>query len=360
MRAAFAAALLAVISHSALAADAAGLAARLVDEVREINEAHARKPGATREPELAARISKKALAAVDDLVAMDDAPEVRDALVAAGEAALDLDLVEVFGKVRGRVAELDASRAAALGVVVSRERFVARGVGGLSAEWMATFADVLDGILEQYDETFGFAEWSKVPGKKLRVRVHLEERIASPPHFAPQFPFHSEIDFPVADAAAFTSPTPDGKFLFYGLCHELGHVIAMWGDRSNEQDHHAWAHYTGVVIVEALAGRKKAPKWMDGLRDVRWRSLEKERDEIEKAGTEPARDSREGVLALLVALHDAVGPEAIGAAINHVDAKDDRLRINHVRYYTFDQLRDGLLATVKGAKAKKVIQRLLD
>ena len=36
-----------------------------------------------------------------------------------------------------------------------------------------------------YDEVFGFAEYSKVPGKKLRVRVHLEERITRPPHFAP-------------------------------------------------------------------------------------------------------------------------------------------------------------------------------
>jgi len=347
------------LAAAAHAADAAKLAERFADDVRAINEAHARKPGDTREADLAAKVSKKALDAVDDLVAMDDAPEVRDALFVAGEAALDLDLGDVFARVRERLVALDAARADALGVAVSRERFVARGVGGLSVEYVERFADVLDGILDRYDATFGFAEWSKVPGKKLRVRVHLEERITNPPHFAPQFPFHSEIDFPVADASAFTSPTPDGKFLFYGLCHELGHVIAMWGDRSNEEDHHAWAHYTGVVIVEGLSEAKKTPKWMDGLRDVRWRSLSKERETVEKAGTEPSRDTREGVMALLIALHDAVGPEAIGAAINHLDAKDDRLRINHVRYYTFDQLRDALLATVKGAKAKKAVKRLL-
>jgi len=134
----------------------------------------------------------------------------------------------------------------------------------------------------------------------------------------------------------------------------------MWGNRGNEEDHHAWAHYTGVVIVEALAERKRAPKWMSDLRDVRWRSLAKDREALEKDGTEPSRDTREGVLALLVALHDAVGPDALGAAINHLDAKDDRLRINHVRYYTFDELRDGLLATVKGTKTKKAVKRLLD
>jgi hypothetical protein len=336
------------------------LAETLADDVRSINEAHAKKPGDTGEPELAAKVSKKARKAVDDLVALDDAPEVREALVAAGEAALDLDLMELFEPVRTRLEALDPDRAHDLGVAVSRERFLARGIGGLSVEYMEHFADVLDAVLDQYDATFGFAEWSKVPGKKLRVRVHLEDRITRPPHFAPQFPFHSEVVFPVADASGFTSPTPDGKFLFYGLCHELGHVIAMWGDRRNEEDHHAWAHYTGVVIVEEMASAKKAPKWMKDLRDVRWRSLEKDREKIEKDGTEPSKDSRDGVMALLIALHDSVGPAAIGAAINHVDAKDERLRINHVRYYSFDELRDGLLAIAKGTKAKKKIKRLLE
>ena len=65
-------------------------------------------------------------------------------------------------------------------------------------------------------------------------------------------------------------------------------------------------------------------------------------------------------LALLYALHDAVGPEAIGAAINHLDEKDERLRINRVRYYTFDELRDGLSATLKSKRDKKAVRELLE
>jgi len=75
------------------------------------------------------------------------------------------------------------------------------------------FATVLAGVLDGYDATFGFAELSKVPGKKIRVELHREER-PRPPHFAPQFPYHSTIDFPVASDEAFTSPTRDGKFLY--------------------------------------------------------------------------------------------------------------------------------------------------
>ncbi len=119
----------------------ARLAARLADEVRRINEAHVRKPGAVT------------------------------------EAALDLDLRDVFARVRERLAALDGPAADALGVAVSRERFVARGIGGLSTAYMEHFADVLDAILDQYRDTFGFAEWSKVPGKKLRVRYYTFDEL---------------------------------------------------------------------------------------------------------------------------------------------------------------------------------------
>src|SRR6185503_16022492 len=172
-------------------------------------------------------------------------------------------------------------RARRLGIALSRPRFLIRGLGGLSAGYLERFADVLDAILDAYGEVYGFEEWSKVPGKKLRVRLHLEEKAAGAPHFAPQFEFHSEIDYPVEDGAAFRSPTAGGKFLFYGLCHELGHLIAMWGDAKREEDHHAWAHYTGVAIVEHLARGAKDRPALSGLADVRWRSLEIERKRLE-------------------------------------------------------------------------------
>jgi hypothetical protein len=220
---------------------------------RRINEEHARKPGTTRERDLSARLPKDARAALERLLELPPGPALVEPLQAAGEAALDLDLVEDFDRIRGTLRGIDADAARRIGVALSRPRFVARGQDGLERPWLERFAGVVDAVLDAYDEVFGFEEWSKVPGKKLRIRVRLVEKITTPPHFAPQFPFHSEVDFPVADAARFVSPTPDGKFLLYGLCHELGHVVAMWGAPGHEEDHHAWAHYTGVAIVEHLS-----------------------------------------------------------------------------------------------------------
>jgi hypothetical protein len=210
--------------------------------------------------------------------------------------------------------------------------------------------------LTTYDRLFGFREYSKVPGKKLRFRVHLVPKIERPPHFAPEFPYHSEVDFPVANASGLTSPTPDGKFLFYGLCHELGHVVAMWGNRSTEEDHHTWAHYTGVAVVETLTNDPQYAPLVKNLTDARWRALSKEREAVKGA---PSAKDRDGCMALWIALHDAVGPAAIGAAINALDAKDARLRVNRVRYYTFAELKGALVDAAKDEKAKKRVKELL-
>jgi hypothetical protein len=337
----------------------ADLAQAYAAAVRKVNEEHAKAPGKNRETDLAKRLPASAEKSLEQLLAAKGSPDVAGALVACGEAALDLDLVEHFDRVRARLEKEGPAQAKALGSALSRPRYVLRGLNGLDRAYLEKFAELMDAVLTAYDELFGFGEWSKVPGKKLRVRVHLEAKITRPPHFAPQFPFHSEIDFPVIDAEKFKSPTADGKFLFYGLCHELGHVIAMWGDPKHEEDHHSWAHYTGVAVVEHLSKRKQgpSPEFLKSAGDVGWRSLEKERKRLE--GKAPSTEDADGVLSLLVSLHDRVGPKAIGEAINALDEKDKRLRVNRVRYYSFKELRGALLEVVKDQAARAQIQKWL-
>ena len=330
---------------------AEALASQWTEAVRRVNEEHAGKPGKTREPELARRLPKSAVATLDKLIALPDATAA--SLVEAGEACLDLDLVREFEKVRARLEKLSGEQASRLGTALSRDRYILRGIG-LDRAYLDRFAEVLDAVLAAYDELFAFEEWSKVPGKKLRVRIHLEEEITRPPHFAPQFPFHSEIDFPVIDPKELKSPTSKGHFLFYGLCHELGHVIAMWGDRGREEDHHAWAHYTGVAIVEHAS---KGARKLDGLADIKWKSLEKERQALKDKA--PSVADRDGVMSLFIALHDRVGPKAIGTAINLLDREDRRKRINKVRYYGFAELKEALLKTVKDPKGRAAVAQLI-
>jgi len=327
--------------------------------IQKLNEEHARRPGKAREDEVAKKMPKASRAALDRLLALKDSPELLDAIVACGEAALDLDLVEDFEKASSRLAKSSPAHAEKLGIILSRPRALLRGMGGVQRSYLEEFASVLEAVLTAYDEVFGFEEWSKVPGKKIRVRIRIEKDESKPPHFAPQFPFHSEIDFPVQDGSSFRSPSPKGKFFFFGLCHELGHLIAMWGNntRPHDDDHHAWADYTGYVIVEHLS--KKDVPALSRMADVRWRSLAKEKERLEEAKQKPSLESRDGVMALLIALHDAVGPKAIGDAMNLLDRQNKRLRIKHVRYYTFRELREALLATVKEKSAKEAVAGLV-
>jgi hypothetical protein len=63
-------------------------------------------------------------------------------------------------------------------------------------------------------------------------------------------------------------------------------------------------------------------------------------------------------MALLVALHDLVGPRAIGQAINALDAGGKAQRVNRVRYYTLADFRAALLATTEGKAKSKAIEKV--
>jgi hypothetical protein len=334
-------------------------AARYVQAISKINEDHARNPGKEIEESLARKLPADAKSALQRVLQAKTGPAVAPALRQCGEAALDLDLSADFNLIRQRLDAVSPEEAKKLGRIVSRPRFIVRGIGDFADGYLDRFADLFDAILVGYDEVFGFAEFSKLPGKKLRVRLHLEPEIKQPPHFAPEFPWHSEIDFPVSDPAEFRSPTGKGQFLFYGLCHELGHVIAMWGDLQTMEDHHSWAHYTGVALVEHLASKLKDSPLLQPISDVRWRSLEKERGLPDNQVPASLR-SPGGVMRLLLDLHDSVGSRAIGDAINFLDREGKSRRVNRVRYYRFADFRRAIAATLKDDAKKKSALALLD
>ncbi len=343
-----------LVASAVVAQDATSLARDYAEAVEAVNRSHLQKPVAKDERELATRLPAAARKLPAQLVKLADAPAVRDALAIAAAAALDLDRVEDFELLQARLAALAPERAAEVGIAVSRPRFLAIGTHGMARDGLVAIADTLDLVLDAYAEVFGLTAFSKVPGKKLRLRVHFVAKIEKPPHFAPQHPFHAEVDFPVVDAHAFESPTKEGQFLFYGLCHELGHVLAMWGDRQNEEDRHAWAHYTGVVIVEHLAAKGLAP--LAKLRDVRWRSLDFERKRLLAKQVVPGPQDADTVLARFVALHDAVGAKTLGEALVALEAAGKLTRVNRVRYYAMADFQQALLATKAGRAAKKAVE----
>jgi hypothetical protein len=321
-----------------------------VRAVEKINDNHCARPGDTKEAELAAKLPRDARKTLDFLLKMEDGEAKWDALAAYGAAAADLDLAKDLARIEKALENGAPGRALAFGHYVSRDRFLLRALR-VEEDFAEQFADAIEGVMAGFDKMWGFAEFSKVPGKKLRVLLHGESD-PKPPHFAPQFPWHSEVDFPVHATKDFVSPAKGGRFEFYGIGHELGHVVAMWGSRSTMEDHHAWAHYTGVTMVDACS---KA-KWAKKLKDKQWRSLEKERKNLEDQS--PGLGSQEEVLRLLIDLHDLVGPKRIGAALNLMESKRWVRRINHVRYYTMEDFEKALLAGKPGRKKSKQLKKL--
>ena len=185
-------------------------AARFVQGVTKVNEDHARNPGRTTEEALAKTLPADACSALQRVLQARPSPQLDAALAKCAEASLDLAMIAEFDSARQRLTEVAPEEARKLGRAVVRPRHIVRGIGEFKEGYLDQFADVTDAVLAGYDEVFGFAEFSKVPGKKLRIRVHLEPAITKPPHFAPQFPWHSEIDFPVADGRRSVRRPPKG------------------------------------------------------------------------------------------------------------------------------------------------------
>ncbi len=115
------------------------------------------------------------------------------------------------------------------------------------------------------------------------------------------------------------------------------------------EDHHAWAHYTGTVIVEHLSEKAESLDWMRELKDVRWRSLALERATPANK-TVPSTASYASVMALLIALHDLAGPQKIGMALNQMDAAKKSRRVNQVRYFSMTDFGKALAQTTPDQK----------
>jgi hypothetical protein len=117
-------------------------AAAYADAITKINEAHVRQPGRNTEANLAQQLPAAARSALKRLLEAKLEPEVLAALSRCAEAALDLDLVADFEVIRTRIATVAPEPAAKLGQVVSRPRFIVRGIGAFEGGYLDQFSDV--------------------------------------------------------------------------------------------------------------------------------------------------------------------------------------------------------------------------
>ena len=143
-----------VIRFSAIAALSCGVVSQTfaagnayVEAIKKINEAHARKPGTTKEDELAKKLPRSAELALKKLLAAKASDKTSEALLACGEAALDLARIYDFQSIRKRLLEIDQDVAASLGDAVVRDQLVIRGIGELEDGYLDNFAELAEGIM---------------------------------------------------------------------------------------------------------------------------------------------------------------------------------------------------------------------
>jgi len=143
-------------------------------------------------------------------------------------------------------------------------------------------------------------------------------------------------------------PGKGGPHIVYGLCHELGHVLAGW-----EDDRHQWAHYLGSMLLEDVAaalGEKTWPQPYDYKAEGMARFLAQIKDAA------PDRSTDAGVARILYDAGQAFGPAIWGKAVAWVKTNRQGKPFQATRLYTFDDLRDALLASAcDPAKVKALL-----
>ena len=265
--------------------------------------------------------------------------------------AAELAWVERVESLRAKVVELDPKLAGRLGHFAESEHFVARVVGA-DAKYAKAAIDLAEAARKGYAERFGLDGISKVPGKRVRLLLWIDADHAKPRlWFHPSPPWHSELRFVAPEERFLTRK--GGLRIVYGFAHEMGHMLAMWGRHPDvEDDRHAWAHYTGCLIVEDIydeLGVEPWPTWTSYQR----KASGKERLLKQLEGKPPGRDDYDGILRLFHTLGEELGTESYGRAWKWLAKKKRFRRVQRVPYLWLDDLRDAMLAVHSGDKAKQ-------
>lgn len=311
-----------------------------------------RKPLA--ETALRAKVPSRLLALEKKYLKIKDGATAARALSELALLHAELAWAEKIRPITEAVEKLDPSVARRLGHFEESEHFFARVVGA-DAKWAAASLRLAEAAHAGYRELFGLDSISKVPGQKVRILIHVDPSHKRPRlYFHPSPPYYSELRYEIPDAKYLTL---EGRNrIVYGFCHEMGHMLAMWGVYGGvEDDKHAWAHYTGCLVVEEVydrLGNEPWPTWTAFQRRASGRA----RLDNDTQGKSPKLDSYEGILKLFTAVGDEFGTETYGRAWTWLESKKRFRRISNVRYLWLKDLREALLHVVPREKAPRVAE----
>lgn len=324
------------------------------DAVRALHERALRSRKPWREEDLRKDVPRRFLELDERYSRIKDAATRARALAELALVDADLAWVERIDPLVEKIAKDDADLAARLGRFGESDHFFVRVVGA-----DPTYADAAlrlgEAIHAGYRDRFGFETPSKVPGKKIRIVIHVDPKHPRPRlYFHPTPAFHGEIRYEIPDEKSLT--LSGGQRIVYGFGHELGHMIAMWGEyRRVEDDKHAWAHYLGCLLVEDVYERLGNEPW-PGWTAFQRRASGVARLEKQIEGHDPALDSYEGILALFHTIGEELGTEIYGKAWKWLEEKRRFRRLQHVPYLWMRDLRDALLAVAPPEKRARIAE----
>jgi len=351
-----------VVSSSVVRAELFTLPKKPVDSriaafhkaVESLHARAARSRSAWREEDLRKKVSSKYLGLEKRYEKLRDPRKRARALAELALVYAELAWVERIEPLRAQIAELDADLAARLGSFAASKHFVVRVVG-VDPKWGKSALDLAEAARAGYLELFGFSHISKVPGKKVRILIHVDPSIEkSRLFFHPTPMYHSELRYEMPDEKYLT--LAGQRRIVYGFCHELGHMVAMWGKyREVEDDKHAWAHYTGCLVVEKVydrLGNEPWPTWTSYQR--RASGVTRLRKQID--GKTSGVGSYDAILTLFHTIGAEFGTDVYGKCWVWRAKKKRFRRLNNVPYLWLNDLRDALLVSVAKKDRARVVK----
>lgn len=191
-------------------------------------------------------------------------------------------------------------------------------------------------IHDAYKEKFGLEEISAVKGEKIRVRLEINPALKHNLWTNPASPKFSQICWNIPSENLLRPPGKGGPHIIYGFCHEFGHIVIGWKDCL-----HAWAHYTGSVIVEEIQKKLGDKAWPEPYDYQAMEGLSRLKGEIESA--QPELGTANGVAKIFYLVGEKYGTDIFGKALDKVKQSTDYEAFHSVKLYYLKDLKKALI-----------------
>lgn len=261
-----------------------------------------------------------------------DATVIADALARLDtlELAEDADAANALIEGIAKDAPEEADR---MGRFHRTEHFLLRE-SGMDDVQVASLLNVMETAHAAIVKRFGFEQVGAVPGKRIHLRVTIDDGLGIKLFTNPGSGEFSQIVLR-GPPRALRAPTHRGPHVVYGLCHEFGHVLIGWKDSE-----HQWAHYLGSVITSDVHAQLGDDGWWDPYDYGTLEGLP--RLQREMTGAKPGLGDKRRMASLFHEIGKRYGEDVYGKAVPWIRTNREGEPFRAVRLYEIADLRAAL------------------